>query len=73
MRPEPILPADSSFILIGRHDARNPLSVHGLPSELAQSVKASCRGASIRIACNGAGQGQNTGSPVLYQFYIRVI
>jgi len=43
----------------------NPLRAHGLPSELAQSVMASCAGASFKIATSCDGQGQYTGSPVL--------
>jgi hypothetical protein len=64
VRPEPTLPSRSSLILIGRQDARNPLRVHGLSSELAQRVIASCFGASARIAVSGEGHSQKTGSPV---------
>jgi hypothetical protein len=46
-------------------EAWKPFKVQGLPLEVAHSVMASCRGASARIADSGAGQGQNTGSPVL--------
>jgi hypothetical protein len=51
-----------------RQDALKPLVVQGLPSELAHSVIASCDGASAKIAVNGDGHGQNTGSPVFERF-----
>ena len=58
----PTMPAAACVI---RQEARKPLTVHGLPLELAQSVIASWAGAAARMAVSGAGQGQNTGSPVL--------
>jgi hypothetical protein len=41
-----------------RHEARKPLTVQGLPSELAHNVIASWLGASFRIVRNGVGAGQ---------------